>query len=78
MAFSELKIQEYQNTILICSSMDKERMDFLEKKHENILLLPINTSSLSVGLLTLEKMKVDNFPKINNLLPTYCRDVKLG
>ncbi len=78
MTFSELKIQEYQNTILICSSMDKERMDFLEKKHENILLLPINTSSLSVGLLTLDRIKTDNFPKINNLLPTYCRDVKLG
>ena len=77
-AFSELKIQEYQNTILICSSMEKEKMDSLEKKHGNILLLPIDTSSLAVGLLTLDRIKADNFSKINNLLPTYCRDVKLG
>ena len=76
--FDEFETEDDQKTILVYSSMDNERIDYLKNKFKKSLLLPINTSSLSVGLLTLEKLKRDDFQNTGNVLPTYCREVKLG
>ena len=76
--FNEFAIEDEQNTILIYSSINEEKISLLKMKHENILFLPINTSSLSVALSTLDKIKKGKLQENKNLLPTYCRDVKLG
>ncbi|MED5579571.1 MAG: tRNA (adenosine(37)-N6)-threonylcarbamoyltransferase complex dimerization subunit type 1 TsaB [Nitrospinota bacterium] len=76
--FDEFEVENDQKTILVYSSMDSERIYYLKNKYKDPFLLPINTSSLSVGLLTLEKLKRGDFQNTENVLPTYCREVKLG
>ena len=76
--FNELVIQDDLNTTLIYSSINEKKISLLKKRYPNALFLPINTSSLSVALSTLDKVKKGNFTENENLLPTYCRDVKLG
>ena len=76
--FNKFAIEDEQNTIFIYSSINEEKISLLKMKHENILFLPINTSSLSVALSTLDKIKKGKLQENKNLLPTYCRDVKLG
>lgn len=76
--FNQLKIPENENTILVYSSISQEKIGPLEKKYKNILSLPINTSSFSLAYLTLNEIRTNKFPKNSNIIPTYCRDVKVG
>jgi len=76
--FNQLKIPENENTILVYSSISQEKIGSLEKKYKNILSLPINTSSFSLAHLTLNEIRKNKLPKNSNIIPTYCRDVKVG